>query len=208
MSAAANTPMSVSQALRERRSIKGFDPEHRMSEAEFAYLMEHALLSPTAFNIQHWRFVRVRDPQLRRVIRQAAWDQAQVTDASELLILCWDLKAWEKSPQRYWHNAPPAVRDALLSAIDHYYRGNPQAQRDEGLRSCGIAAMGIMLLAKEMGYDTCPMDGFDFDQVAKLINLPPDHAIALMITIGKKTREPWPRAGQLPLDEVLCTDRF
>lgn len=202
------SPISVSAALRQRRSIKGFDPAHRMSEAEFAHLMDHALLSPTAFNIQHWRFVRVRDPKLRRAIRKAAWDQAQVTDASELLILCWDMKAWEKDPQRYWRDTPQAVRDALLSAIDRYYRDNPQAQRDEGLRSCSIAAMTIMLLAKEMGYDSCPMDGFDFDQVGALIGLPADHAIALMIAIGKKTREPWPRAGQLPLAEVLYTDRF
>ena len=58
-----------------------------------------------------------------------------------------------------------------------------------------------MLAATGMGYQSCPMDGFDFDAVAKIINLPEDHAIAFMIAIGKGTKEPWPKPGQLALDE-------
>jgi nitroreductase len=52
------------------------------------------------------------------------------------------------------------------------------------------------------------MDGFDFDAVAKIINLPHDHVITMMITIGKKKVEAQPRAGQLPLEEVFLTDTF
>ena len=76
------------------------------------------------------------------------------------------------------------------------------------MRSCGIAAMSLMLQAREMGYDSCPMDGFDFDAVGKLINLPDDHVIAMMLAIGRATREAWPRGGQLPIDEVVITNRF
>ena len=53
-----------------------------------------------------------------------------------------------------------------MPAIDQYYRGKDQVQRDEAMRSCGIAAQTLMLAAKSMGYDSCPMDGFDFDEVA------------------------------------------
>ena len=82
--------MKVTEAVQQRRSVKWFDPEHRMPEATFQRLMQHALLSPTAFNIQNWRFVRVNDAEQRQAIRAVAWDQAQVTDASELLVLCFD----------------------------------------------------------------------------------------------------------------------
>jgi nitroreductase len=208
MGMATTDPVSVSEALKQRRSIKDFNPNHRMSDEEFARLMEHALQSPTAFNIQHWRYVRVVDPAIRTAIRAAAWNQAQMTDASELLVICMDLKAWEKEPQRYWRNAPPEVQDMMVPTLTDFYRDNPQAQRDEGFRSCGIAAMAIMLMAKEMGYDSCPMDGFDFDKVGQLINLPNDHAIALIIAIGKRTRDAWPKPGQLSLDEVLVIDSF
>ena len=81
-------------------------------------------------------------------------------------------------------------------------------QRDEGMRSCGMAAMALMLAAKEMGYDSCPMDGFDFDVVAKLLNLPADHTPAMYVAIGKGTKEAWPRGGQLPMQDVVIKNRF
>ena len=165
-------------------------------------------LSPTAFNIQHWRFVIVKDSDLRNKIREVSWDQSQVTDSSLFIILCADLKAWEKSPDRYWKNAPEEVQKFMLPAIDSYYREKDQIQRDEVMRSCGIAAQTLMLSAKTMGYDSCPMDGFDFSAVAKLINLPDDHAIAMFVAIGKGLSEVSPRAGQLPLNEIVIENTF
>ncbi|NOQ81538.1 MAG: nitroreductase family protein [Methylophaga sp.] len=200
--------MDIKQAIVNRRSVKHFDPEHVMSEAEITELMEHAILSPTAFNIQHWRFVNVQDKAKRQQIQDASWGQTQVTESSLLLVLCADLNAWEKQPERYWRDAPEEVQGFLLPAIENYYTNHHQAQRDECIRSTSIAAMNIMLMAKGLGYDSCPMDGFDFDAVAKIINLPHDHIITMMITIGKKKEDARPRSGQLPLDEVLIVDEF
>ncbi len=200
--------MDTITAIETRRAVKHYDPAHRMTEEEVRRLLSLAVLSPTAFNIQHWRFVRVQDPALRRQIRAAAWDQAQVTDASLLLVICADLKAWEKEPGRYWKDAPAAARDFLLPAISAYYGGKPQVERDEVMRSCGIAAQTIMLAARALGYDSCPMDGFDFEAVARAIRLPADHVVAMMVAVGKAVQPAWPRPGQLPLDQVLRTDRF
>ena len=200
--------MKVTEAVAKRRSVKWFDPQHQMPEDLFQQLMQHALLSPTAFNIQNWRFVRVTDPAQRRAIRAAAWDQAQVEEASELLVLCFDRKAWERDPERYWRLAPKEVQEFLVPAIAQYYGGKPQIERDEGMRSCGLVAQNLMLVAQELGYDSCPMDGFDYQKVGDIIALPEDHEIALMLVIGKGIKEPWPRPGQLALDEVLVQNRF
>lgn len=200
--------MQTIDAIRARRSVKQYDPAHRMTEAEIEQLLSLAMLSPTAFNIQNWRFVVVRDPALRRELRKVAWNQAQVTDASLLVILTADLKAWEREPARYWRDASPAIQKVLVPAIDTYYRGQEQVQRDEAMRSCGMAAQNLMLAAKAMGYDSCPMDGFDFEAVGRLINLPSDHAIAMFVAIGKGTRPPGPRPGQLSMEEVVIADRF
>ncbi|ABE49404.1 nitroreductase family protein [Methylobacillus flagellatus] len=200
--------MNVIEAIESRRSIKAYDPSHTMSEAEIEQLMSLAILSPTAFNIQNWRFVLVQDPELRKQVRAVSWDQAQVTDASLLIVLTADLKAWEKEPRRYWRNAEQSVQDYLVNAIDNYYRGKEQVQRDEGMRSCGMAAMTLMLAAKALGYDSCPMDGFDFDAVAKLLNLPADHTPVMFVAIGKGTQPPRPRGGQLPLNEVVIRNKF
>ncbi|MCX4188089.1 nitroreductase family protein [Methylophaga sp. OBS4] len=200
--------MDIKEAIVSRRSVKYYDPEYEISEAEVQQLMEHAILSPTAFNLQHWRFVNVVDKEKRQQIREASWGQSQVTDASMLLVLCADLNAWEKDPQRYWRNTPKEVQDFMLPAIESYYTNHHQGQRDECIRSVGIAAMNIMLMAKELGYDSCPMDGFDFDKVAKVIDLPHDHIIVMMITIGKKIQDAKDRPGQLALEEVFFTNSF
>jgi len=150
----------------------------------------------------------VKDPETRQKIREASWNQAQVTDASLLVVICADLKAWEKDPGRYWQNAPEPVQQALVPMILSYYKDNEQIERDEALRSCGMAAQTLMLVAKEMGYDTCPMDGFDFDKVGELINLPDDYLISMFVVVGKAARPANERAGQLPLEEVVIYDRF
>lgn len=200
--------MNVEHAIIERRAVKAYDPQHRMTEDEINKLMSLAMLSPTAFNIQNWRFVLVQDGALRQEIRKVSWDQAQVTDASLLIVLTADLKAWEKQPERYWRNAPKPVQDYLVPAIGQYYGGREQVQRDEAMRSCGMAAMTIMLASKEMGYDTCPMDGFDFDAVAKLLNLPADHTPAMFVVVGKALKSALPRGGQLPMEEVVIRNKF
>lgn len=200
--------MDIFNAIEQRRSVRAYDSTHRMSEDEVNRLISLTMLSPTAFNIQHWRWVRVSDTSLREQIKAVAWNQSQITDASELFVLCADVQAWQKDTSRYWVNAPEAVRDFMVGAIDQYYRGREQVQRDEAMRSGGIVAQTMMLAAKGMGYDTCPMDGFDFDAVAKLIQLPADHAIVMMIAVGKGLEAARPRAGQLPIEQVLIQNTF
>lgn len=196
------------EAIQARRAVKAYDPNHTMSEDEERRLLSLAMLAPTAFNIQNWRFVAVRDPELRKQLRAAAWDQSQVTDCSLLIILCADLAAWTREPTRYWKNAPQAVSDFIVPAIHNYYNDKEQVQRDEAMRSCGLAGQTIMLAAKAMGYDTCPMDGFDYPAVGELIDLPDDHVISFMIAVGKPIADPFPRGGQLPYEDVVIRDKF
>jgi len=200
--------MNVASAIQQRRAVRHFDPDHKMTKKETAKLLSLALHSPTAFNIQNWRFVVVEDMELRKKIKAASWDQDQVTDASLLIILCADLKAWKKEPLRYWRSAAQPVQEFIVPAIENYYEGIDQVQRDEAMRSCGIAAQTLMLAAQSMGYDSCPMDGFDFEKVGELIHLPDDHAICMFVTIGKAIGDPEPPKDKLPMEEVIITDTF
>jgi len=200
--------MDVFEAIRTRRSVKQYDPNHELSEAEITQLLDAAMQAPTSFNIQHWRFVVVRDPKLRQEIRAVGNDQAQMTDASLLIVMTGDMQAWEKEPQRYWRNAPAEVAELLVNWMGPFHAGKPELQRDEAQRSIGMAMQTLMLAAKGMGYDSCPMIGFDHEAVAKLIHLPADHCMGPMVAIGKGTKEPWPKPGQLSMSEVVITDRF
>ena len=165
-------------------------------------------MSPTAFNIQNWRFVIVTDKALRQKIRAVSWGQAQVEEASLLIVLVADLMAWNKEPARYWKDAPKPVQDYLVPAISQYYDGKPEVQRDEAMRSAGILLQTMMLAAKAMGYDSCPMVGFDFKKVAELIHLPKDYAVAAMLVIGKGTQAAWPKPGFIPKSEMVIDNHF
>ena len=179
-----------------------------MSDEDLNQLLELAILSPTSFNIQNWRFVAVRDPETKQALRAAAWDQAHVTDSSVTFLICADLLAWKNDPERYWVNAPQEVQDMLVPMISQFYEGQETLQRDEAMRSAGIVAQTMMLAAKAMGYDSCPMIGFDPGKVAEIINLPENHVTCMMLVVGKKVKEAWPRPGQLPLEDVVIHDKF
>ena len=96
----------------------------------------------------------------------------------------------------------------LVDWMGPFHEGRDWLQRDEAMRSIGMASQTIMLAAKALGYESCPMIGFDFKQVSEFIGLPADHVIGNMIAIGKGTKPAWAKPGQLPLEEVVIYDRF
>jgi len=200
--------MDIFEAIESRRSVKHYDPDHEFSEDEINRLMSAAILSPTSFNMQNWRFVVVTDPDLRKELLAASYNQAQISEASVLIILTASLDAYKQEPEQYWHDAPPETAKAMVGMMTGFYEGNEQLKRDEAMRSVGIAAQTIMLAAKAMGYDSCPMIGFNPKKVAALINLPDNHVIGMMITVGKALKPARERSGQLPLEKVVLRDRF
>jgi len=199
--------MDTFEAINARRSVKHYDPEHKMTRDEIKRLLEAALLSPTSFNMQNWRFVVVSDQEKKDAIRAAAWNQAQVSEASIDILVCADLDAHQNAA-RYWTEAPEPVRETLVPMITAFYDGKPELQRDEAMRSVGIAGQTIMLAAKAMGYDSCPMIGFDQKKVAEIAKLPPNHVIGMMITVGKALKPANRRGGQLPYGEVVFENEF
>lgn len=200
--------MNTFDAINNRRSIKNFDKNYTITKNEIIKLLEFAILSPTSYNIQNWRFVIITDQILKEKLSEFSYGQKQVYESSLVIIPCADLKSWNKNPERYWITIPDEPRKALVESIKKSYDGKPQLQRDEAMRSCGMAAQTIMLAAKSMGYDTCPMKGFDYDKVSELIHLPDDHVISMMVVVGKATKSASSRGGQLPLSEIMFENSF
>ena len=179
-----------------------------MTSDEIKFLMELAILSPTSYNQQNWRFITVTNQKLKEEISKAARNQPQPADGSLVIILCGNTSAWEEDPNRYWKNYPIEKQDYVVNALKQKYSDNLQNKRDEAMRSCGFAAQTIMLASKQMGLDSCPMVGFEYNELAKIINLPNDHLIVMMIVVGKALDPAGQRGGQLSLDEVVFENKF
>lgn len=199
--------MELDALLDARRSIREFDEMHVMSDEDLHAIIDAAQKTPTSFNIQNWRFVAIRDRGIKEKIRRVSWDQKQVSVNSALFVLCADLKAWDRDTHRYWEANGDEVAERMAGMTRGFYKGRDGVQRDEAMRSVGMSATAIMLKAADLGYATSPMIGFDPDAVAAAVNLPPDHAVGMMIAVGKATAAPFPKTV-LPRGEVMVYDFF
>lgn len=200
--------MKTIEAIKERRSIRHYDRTFKISDEEIEELIELAMLSPTSYNIQHWKFIVVSDPKLRNKIKEAAYGQDQVTDASVLILVVTDIKAWEKDMSEKWKNVPKEIGDFMATSAHQFYLGRDQLQRDEAIRSASFATQTLTIAATSKGYESGVMIGFDFDKVAKLINLPENHVISNFVVLGRGIKDAHSRGGQLPIDKVLIKNKF
>ncbi len=200
--------MNTIESIQTRRSARHFNSDVVIPEKEITQLVELAMLTPTSYNIQHWKFVLVDDPTLRSSIRADSYDQAQVTDASALILVVADIKAWEKGMRDKWKNVAKEIGDFMASSAAQFYEGREQIQRDEAIRSASLATQTLALAATAMGYDSGIMIGFEFDKVAELINLPENYVISSFVVIGESIQDASPRGGQLPISETLIKNKF
>ena len=200
--------MNTFDAIKTRRAIKNFDSSYKMSSEDIKILQELTILSPTSYNQQNWRFVYVTDQTVKDKISKAARDQAQPRDGSLVIVLCGNLNAWKEEPLRYWRNNTVEKQELVKNSLARKYENSPENRRDEAMRSCGFAAQTIMLTARQMGLDSCPMVGFEYDELADIIQLPKDHIIVMMVVVGKRLKDAAERGGQLSLDEVFFENHF
>jgi len=203
------TNMSVSTAIQQRTSVRVFEPDYVMNESDKRRLLELAMKAPSAWNIQHWRFVLVEDPAQRADLQVAAANQAQFTDAAMLVAIVVDIDAWTRNPARYFKAAGDDIAEVLAAKVHDFYTDRDWLARDEAMRSCGLAAQTLMLAATEMGLASCPMDIFVADTVTSLLNLPDGHETAMFVAIGQaKADQGMARMERLPYSEIVIIDRF
>jgi len=199
--------MDFAQILAGRRSVKKFNRGHPISDDTLKSIFESVALAPSSFNLQHWRFVVVRDPAVKAKLRKAAFNQEQLETASAAIVVLGKLSAFRDAP-RIYAETPQAVRDAMLPMIEGMYSASPALQRDEAIRSASLAAMTLMLAAQNVGYATGPMIGFDPAQVSEVIGLDADHVPVMLVVIGKQVGELRPRPFRLPVQEFVRQDSF
>jgi len=174
--------MDLANAIRQRRSTKSYSPEP-VDDDVLRRIFELVLESPSSFNLQHTRFVLVRDAARRAQLMEASWGQAHVGAAPVDVVVCARLDAHEDARRSQAH-APGDVADKVVALIEQIYGGNPQLQRDEAIRSASLASMTLMLAAEAGGLRTCPMIGFDPVKVASIAGLDESHIPVMLVTLG------------------------
>jgi nitroreductase len=193
--------------IHRRRSVKRFNPDRAITEAELIALFSEVIESPSSFNLQHWRFIVVRDPERRRRLCELSWGQRPVETASALILVLGYLKA-HRDVAEICADAPPSESARMIPMISGFYQARPQLQRDEAIRSGSLAAMTLMLVAQEMGLATCPMIGFDAEAVCQCLGVDDLHVPVMMICLGERVGEAPRRGHRFPLSRVVRLETF
>ncbi|MDU0332457.1 nitroreductase family protein [Paenibacillus sp. 3LSP] len=201
--------------IKTRRSVNKFIPGVEIQDKELEEIFNLTKFAPSAFNLQHTHYVVVKDPELKEQVYEAAAKQYKVRTASAVILVLGKLDAHKDvgmmnegllnlgvlSKQEY---------DMLVSDTIRFYESRGEAfMRDEAIRSASLSAMQMMLIAKDRGWDTCPMIGFDPDAMRRLLNVPDNYVPVMLIAIGKEDSSSFrPRGYRKPVGEFVSFNRF
>lgn len=204
--------MDALEIIKQRISTNKFDTTRTLSEAEIKELVAYATESPSAYNIQNWRFVAVTDPEAKERLKAVAYGQQKVVDAAVTFIVLGDVRGYERLPEIL----KPMVDGGLMKqeAADGWanmaissYSASEQFARDEAIRSAAFAAMTLMIAAQAKGLATGPMIGFDPEGVKREFSIPDRYVPVMLLTLGYSAPGNWPRKPRLGVDEVLAFNK-
>ncbi|RAV20387.1 nitroreductase family protein [Paenibacillus contaminans] len=204
--------MELNQLLEQRISVNNFDPAGQISREQLESIIQAATSAPSAYNLQHWHFLAVTDKDRKLALKQAAYNQQKIEDAAAAVVVLGDLKAFEKagliaddlSAKGY---LPEAYKDNLINTLHNAY-SNESTQREEAIRAASFAAMTLMLAAKNDGFGTCPMTGFDPQAVRETFNIPAHLFPVLIVTIGQELEETRPQKFRQSVEQVTTFNGF
>ncbi|MBL4935904.1 nitroreductase family protein [Clostridium sp. YIM B02515] len=201
--------------IEERRSANNFIKGIKILKQDFIDIFEMLKLAPSCFNIQHANYLVITDEEKKEALREAAFNQYKIHTASAAIIVLGDKEAYKKADKIYsgmlnLRMLSQFDYDNMLNDINSMYEGRGELfQRDEAIRNASLSAMMFMLIAKDKGWDTCPMIGFDSEKVRELFNIPINLEPVMLITMGKEdTTKRRFRGYRKPVGEFVVFEEF
>lgn len=198
------------QLVKNRRSARNFHSEFTITREELKEIFELVKLGPSAYNLQHTHYIVVTDPELKEKLKEAANNQHKVQTASAVIIVLGDKQAYKNAAKinegllLLGVYKKPEFDVIVNDIVSMYEERGKEFQRDEAIRNASLSAMLFMLAAKDKGWDTCPMIGFDPEQVRDILNISDQYEIVLMIALGKeKVESRHPRGYRKPVNEFV-----
>lgn len=188
--------MSVKNILEKRRSVRQYDSSYKISSEILSSLIESASKSPNGNNIQAARYLIIEDTDLRKLLLPVAYNQQQVVEASTLIVMLGDFQAFDKNNIIKIHEEgfqagyfDESLRDYLANAAINYYENKSNEDlKLELTRDVSLAAMSLILLANEAGFDTITMSGYDSKKLKSILNISERYLDIMLIAIGKSTK--------------------
>jgi len=192
------------KAMHFRHACKLFDDTKQMSKEDLEFILEAGRLSPSSFGMEQWQFFVIRDEAMRQEIQKAAWNQAQITTASELIAIVY--KKQVRSSDAYIQSEfdkfhyPEGLRGMYKQFVDPR---DDTVLESWSAKQVYIAAGNMMTAGASIGIDSCPMEGFDKEAVETIMRLDTNkYGLALLVPFGYRVNEQ-PPLHRSELSEIV-----
>ena len=193
---------AVLDALHFRHACKKFDPSRKIPAEQLQAILECGRLSPSSFGMEPWKFIVVKNDDLRARLRVACWNQPQITDASDVVVIV--ARPEDVRPGSDFVKAKFARRKLGEEAENAYlerYRSHFQQEVEPVMsyyawasKQCYIALANMLTGAAAMGIDSCPIEGFckrDVEAVLELDGV--NRQVAVIFALGYRAAEQTPQ---------------
>jgi len=203
---------SLSELIKERHSVRKYDPTYKISHEEIKDILKEATQAPSSSNLQPWRFIVIQDQETKKELRTIANNQEQVETASAVIAVLGD-KEMYRSVEKVYRSAldagfmDEANMERLIESTNKTYPFAPEeARKNIASFDAGLISMQIMLIAKDRGFDTVPMGGFNKEQFKEKFMVSDRYFPVVLIPIGKAAAPAF-KTTRLPLEDVLIDYR-
>jgi nitroreductase len=198
------------KAMKFRHACKHFDVTKTIPSEQFEQILETCQMSPSSFGMEPWRLIVVRNEKLRKALKASCWNQNQITEASELVIFTTDNDI-VRSDSPYVRTMferremPSEMVDVYMGVYKNYLA---PIEEDEVLlenwtaKQCYIALANAMTYAATLEIDSCPIEGFDKEEVEAILDLEYGHSVAVMCAFGYRIN-PQSTQMRLPIKTIV-----
>ena len=199
------------KAMDFRHACKVFDETKKISDEEIHYIMEAGRKSPSSFGMEAWKFLVITNEELKAKLRPFCWDQVQITSCSHLVIVLAGIenaKVESGMPKkRFTRREMP--QETLDFYMDIYAKHLEKTlSSDENIyawtaKQSYIALGNMMTAAAYIGIDSCPIEGFEKENVEEVLGLDTSkYQVSVIVPFGYRLNE---QSTQLrvPFDEVV-----
>ena len=166
--------MMYQDVVRSRRSVRDFMPDVEIPKEELMAIIEEAMFAPNSTNLNSWRFLIVTEKEQKEALYEVSMQQPAVKGAAAVIILLGDLTAYtvanadEISAKAVAQGTmTEEIRQGINENVSWYYDVSEEQKREWLMLDQGLVAMQLMLSAKDRGYDTVAMSGFETEAVRK-----------------------------------------
>jgi nitroreductase/dihydropteridine reductase len=170
--------MSLLEKLNWRYATKKFDTTKRLSAEQLDNLLSAVQLAPSSAGLQGYRVLVVENPEIRAKLREAAYGQPQLTEASHVIIFAAETNLDGDYVKNYITRIAETRkmdRDLLAGfeqSITNSVNSQTEDQKIVWNHKQGYIALGILAAAAaDQGIDACPMEGFEAGKFDEILGL-------------------------------------